>query len=271
MFDITAIGEALIDLTQTGLSASGVAEYAANPGGAPANLAVAAAKLGASAAFIGRVGADAFGTQLRECLRANGVDVSRMLTDAQHPTTLAVVSLDARGERSFSFYRQHSADLALSPDDVPDDALRSTHFFHFGGVSLTANPARYGTGCCPARAKSRRVRHLRPKLPPGALGQPRGSHRRAEASPIAGGHFEGVGRRNGAADWNGQFAGRFGSTGGQWDFARAGDARREGRFLPFPGRNGYRRWRTVRCCGYKRCGRHVLRCVFEPNAGIHAG
>ena len=142
MFDVTAIGEALIDLTQTGLSASGVAEYAANPGGAPANLAVAAAKLGASAAFIGRVGADAFGMQLRECLRANGVDVSRMLTDAQHPTTLAVVSLDSRGERSFSFYRQHSADLALSPDDVPDEALRNTHFFHFGGVSLTANPAR---------------------------------------------------------------------------------------------------------------------------------
>ena len=136
MFDITAIGEALIDLTQTGLSASGVAEYAANPGGAPANLAVAAAKLGASTAFIGRVGTDAFGTQLRECLRANGVDVSRMLTDAQRPTTLAVVSLDSRGERSFSFYRQHSADLALSPDDVPDEALRRTHFFHFGGVSL---------------------------------------------------------------------------------------------------------------------------------------
>ena len=142
MFDITAIGEALIDLTQTGLSASGVAEYAANPGGAPANLAVAAAKLGASTAFIGRVGTDAFGTQLRECLRANGVDVSRMLTDAQRPTTLAVVSLDSRGERSFSFDRQHSADLALSPDDVPDEALRRTHFFHFGGVSLTANPAR---------------------------------------------------------------------------------------------------------------------------------
>ena len=65
-----------------------------------------------------------------------------MLTDVQRPTTLAVVSLDSRGERSFSFYRQHSADLALSPDDVPDEALRRTHFFHFGGVSLTANPAR---------------------------------------------------------------------------------------------------------------------------------
>ena len=213
MFDVTAIGEALIDLTQTGLSASGVAEYAANPGGAPANLAVAAAKLGASAAFIGRVGADAFGTQLRECLRANGVDVSRMLTDAQRPTTLAVVSLDSRGERSFSFYRQHSADLALSPDDVPDDALRSTHFFHFGGVSLTANPARDTV-----LDAARRARNL-----------------------------------------------------GACDSARTGDARREGRFLPFPGRNGYRRWRSVRCRGYKRRGRHVLRCVFEPNAGVHAG
>ena len=147
MFDITAIGEALIDLTQTGLSASGVAEYAANPGGAPANLAVAAAKLGASTAFIGRVGTDAFGTQLRECLRANGVDVSRMLTDAQRPTTLAVVSLDSRGERSFSFYRQHSADLALSPDDVPDEALRRTHIssvletmLQHPGISLSGLP-----------------------------------------------------------------------------------------------------------------------------------
>ena len=184
MFDITAIGEALIDLTQTGLSASGVAEYAANPGGAPANLAVAAAKLGASTAFIGRVGADAFGTQLRECLRANGVDVSRMLTDAQRPTTLAVVSLDSRGERSFSFYRQHSADLALSPDDVPDEALRRTHFFPFRRRQPNSESrARYGTGCRPARAKSRRVRHLRPKLPPGALGQPHGCHQAIGASP----------------------------------------------------------------------------------------
>ena len=73
MFDITAIGEALIDLTQTGLSASGVAEYAANPGGAPANLAVAAAELGAYTAFLGRLWAGAFRAQLRGCPRANGV------------------------------------------------------------------------------------------------------------------------------------------------------------------------------------------------------
>lgn len=154
MVDVTAIGEALIDLTQTGRSASGIPEYAANPGGAPANLAVAAAKLGASAAFIGRVGADAFGAQLRDTLRSSGVDVTRMIADAQHPTTLAIVSLDARGERTFSFYRQHSADLALCASDVPDDALQNTRFFHFGGVSLTDDPARETVLSAAARARA---------------------------------------------------------------------------------------------------------------------
>lgn len=154
MVDVTAIGEALIDLTQTGLSASGIPEYAANPGGAPANLAVAAAKLGASVSFIGRVGTDAFGTQLNDCLRKNDVDVTRMIADAQHPTTLAIVSVDRDGERSFAFYRQHSADLALCAADVPDDALRNTRFFHFGGVSLTGNPARDTVLNAAARARA---------------------------------------------------------------------------------------------------------------------
>ena len=103
--DIVTIGEVLIDLTQTGKDEKGIPQFAANPGGAPANLAVAAARLGAQTAFIGKVGADAFGRYLKEVLAENKVDVSGMAVDADHPTTMAVVSVDATGERDFSFYR----------------------------------------------------------------------------------------------------------------------------------------------------------------------
>ena len=103
--DILTIGEVLIDLTQTGKDERGIPQFAANPGGAPANLAVAASKLGAKTAFIGKVGADAFGRYLTDVLNENGVDASHVAVDADHPTTMAVVSVDAAGERDFSFYR----------------------------------------------------------------------------------------------------------------------------------------------------------------------
>ena len=86
--DILTIGEVLIDLTQTGKDARGIPQFAANPGGAPANLAVAASRLGAQTAFIGKVGADAFGRYLKEVLAENKVDVSGMAVDADHPTTM---------------------------------------------------------------------------------------------------------------------------------------------------------------------------------------
>ena len=100
--DILSIGEVLIDLTQTGSDRCGIPQFAANPGGAPANLAVAAAKLGAQTAFIGKVGADAFGRYLTQVLRESKVDISGMAVDAKHPTTMAVVSVDESGERDFS-------------------------------------------------------------------------------------------------------------------------------------------------------------------------
>ncbi|HJB59787.1 MAG TPA: carbohydrate kinase, partial [Candidatus Faecalibacterium faecipullorum] len=89
--DILTIGEILIDLTQTGRDEKGIPQFAANPGGAPANLAVAAAKLGAQTAFIGKVGDDAFGRYLTEVLRENGVDASGVAVDETCPTTMAVV------------------------------------------------------------------------------------------------------------------------------------------------------------------------------------
>ncbi len=145
MKDIVAIGEVLIDLTQKGTDELGVGQYAANPGGAPANLAVAAARLGAETACSGKVGADAGGSYLRRVLEDNGVDTTGMLTDAHEHTTLAVVSVDGTGERSFSFYRDPSADVNLQAEEIPAALLRDTRVLHFGSVSLTAEPARSAT------------------------------------------------------------------------------------------------------------------------------
>ena len=145
MIDITAVGEILIDLTQSGHNELGIPVFAANPGGAPANLAVAAARLGASTAFIGKVGTDSFGTFLRNTLIENKVDVSGMVTDLESRTTLAVVALDKTGERTFSFYRDPSADVNLRADEISEEQLKNTKFLHFGSVSLTTDPARSAT------------------------------------------------------------------------------------------------------------------------------
>ncbi len=154
MNDITAVGEILIDLTQNGLSPQGIPQFAANPGGAPANLAVAAARLGASTAFIGKVGSDSFGTFLRDTLAENHVDVSGLVTDPVQHTTLAVVALDAQGERNFSFYRDPSADVNLCSQEISMEQLKNTRFLHFGSVSLTAEPARSATLYAAKTAKS---------------------------------------------------------------------------------------------------------------------
>ena len=142
MKDITAIGEILIDLTQTGVSETGVPLFAANPGGAPANVAVAASRLGASAAFIGKTGNDGFGAYLRGVLEQDRVDCSNLRTGEQ-PTTMAIVSVDSTGERSFRFVR--GADCSLSPEEVDEEAMLRSKILHFGSVSLTQGTARNGT------------------------------------------------------------------------------------------------------------------------------
>lgn len=144
MTDILSIGEILIDLTQTG-SEHSIPQYAANPGGAPANVAVAAAKMGASAAFIGKVGQDAFGALLRRTLIDNGVSDTGLFETAYAPTTLAVVSVDGKGERSFSFYRDNSADTLLTETEALSVLSECPKVLHFGSVSLTVDPSRSAT------------------------------------------------------------------------------------------------------------------------------
>ena len=152
--DIVAIGEVLIDLTQTGTDQAGVPQYAANPGGAPANLAVAAARLGASTALISKVGQDAFGRYLRKVMEENKVDVSALTVDEEQHTTMAVVSVDENGERDFTFYRDPGADSMLLKDEIPLGLLKEARFLHFGSVSLTREPARTTTLCAAETARA---------------------------------------------------------------------------------------------------------------------
>ena len=146
MADIVSLGELLVDLTQTDVTEGGVRLLAAFPGGAPANVAVAAARLGSSAAFIGKVGRDSFGADLRKVLSDNGVDVTGLYETPEAATTLAIVTVRG-GERSFSFYRSPGADTLLTAEETLE-ALRVLGrpvFLHLGSLSLTAEPARGAT------------------------------------------------------------------------------------------------------------------------------
>lgn len=154
MTDIITIGEILIDLTQTGRNAQNVPLFAANPGGAPANVAVAAARLGAQTAFVGKTGRDDFGAYLAGVLQENKVDITGMCTD-EAPTTMAIVSVAPSGERSFSFVR--GADSRLAPNELDVSALQNAKVLHFGSVSLTANPAREATLFAVRQARARGV------------------------------------------------------------------------------------------------------------------
>lgn len=154
MFDVTAVGELLIDFTPAGKSEAGCTLFAQNPGGAPANVLVAVSRLGGRTAFIGKVGSDGFGEFLKTTLERNGISTGNLVrTDRVH-TTLAFVQLDEKGDRSFSFCRKPGADILLESGDVHPDLLRNTHFMHFGSVSLTDEPSRSATLHAVKEAKS---------------------------------------------------------------------------------------------------------------------
>ena len=145
MFSVTALGELLIDFTDSGTSANGQKLFERNPGGAPANVLVALKKLGHDVAFIGKVGTDMHGAFLRETLEENGIDCTGLVSDPDFFTTLAFVALDENGDRSFSFARKPGADTQLRPEDLPRDVITQSKVFHVGSLSLTDEPARTAT------------------------------------------------------------------------------------------------------------------------------
>ncbi len=152
MLDFVAFGEMLIDFTPSGTNSLGCPLFAENPGGAPLNVLAMSAKLGAKTAFIGKAGKDSFGAFLKKTVESAGIDTSFFLEDERYNTTLSFVSLDERGDRSFSFYREKGADLMVEKDDVE---LPETLLFHFGSVSMTAEPARATTESLAREAKQR--------------------------------------------------------------------------------------------------------------------
>ena len=152
--DVTALGELLIDFTESGLSPQGNPMLEANPGGAPCNLLAMLARLGHTTAFLGKVGHDAFGDMLRQRVSGVGVDVSGLRVDEDIPTTLAFVHTQPGGERDFSFYRKPGADLMLREDEVDFDKIAASRVFHFGTLSSTGEPARSATRAALAYAKA---------------------------------------------------------------------------------------------------------------------
>ena len=153
-FDVTALGEILIDFTPAGISPAGQILYERNPGGAPANVAAAVARLGGRSAFIGKTGNDVFGRFLRETLDAHGIETRGLQTAEGHPTTLAFVTLTPDGERDFSFYRNPAADTQITPGELDGPLLQGSRFLHVGSLSLTHEPARAATLSAIERVKA---------------------------------------------------------------------------------------------------------------------
>ena len=138
--DIAALGECLIDFISK--QDDGTLVLEGHPGGAPANVLAMTAKLGCSTQMIAKVGSDAFGRFLIEQLKHSNIGTAGILQAEKEPTTLAIVSLDASGNRSFGFYRNQTADVKLHFSDIDKNILRDCRIFHFGSVSMTAEPAR---------------------------------------------------------------------------------------------------------------------------------
>lgn len=141
MKHIVCMGELLIDFipNEKGLKLKDVTGFTKYPGGAPANVCVAAKKSGVNAYFLGQVGADAFGDFLIDTLKNEQIDTRFIQQTEKAKTALAYVSLTKEGERDFMFYRDPSADQLYKSSQVPTNILKNS-IFHFCSVSLCPYP-----------------------------------------------------------------------------------------------------------------------------------
>ena len=153
MYDVIALGELLIDFASRSVDDAGYPTMAANPGGAPGNFLAALNAYGAKTAFLGKVGDDAFGHLLLGTLKGAGIETKGIVVDPDVFTTLAFVTFDDQGDRSFSFARKPGADTQLRWEEVDKGLIDAAKVFHFGTLSLTDEPARTTTRKAVAYAK----------------------------------------------------------------------------------------------------------------------
>ncbi len=144
-YDVTSLGELLIDFTENGKSKQGNYMFEANPGGAPCNVLAMLAKLGYKTSFIGKVGDDFFGNQLKTSLDELNIDARYLFRDKKIHTTLALVHTDSDGDRDFSFYRNPGADMMLKEEEVPEERICDSRIFHYGSLSMTDEGVRDAT------------------------------------------------------------------------------------------------------------------------------
>ena len=145
MYDVTALGELLVDFTNNGLSDNGNVLFEANPGGAPCNVLAMLSGLGRKTAFVGKVGDDILGHILKKSIEECGIDSSSLLLDKNSSTTQAFVMTSETGDRSFSFLRNDTADTQISKADISPEIIKNSKIFHFGSLSLTHDCARQAT------------------------------------------------------------------------------------------------------------------------------
>ena len=168
-FDVVALGELLIDFTENGTSPQGNPLFEANPGGAPCNVLAMLSKLGHDTAFIGKVGKDFFGEQLKRAIQEVGICADYLCMDEEVHTTLALVHTFPDGDRDFSFYRNPGADMMLAEEEVPENLIAGSKIFHFGTLSMTHEGVRSATKKALYIAKANQVTisfdpNLRPPL-----------------------------------------------------------------------------------------------------------
>ncbi len=137
-YDITALGELLVDMAGLGMSENDNMLFEACPGGAPCNVLAFLANQDEKTAFIGKVGNDFFGKMLKETIDSIGIDTRGLVFDNEVNTTLAFVQKKADGDRDFSFYRNPGADMMLTEAEVDEELIAQSKIFHFGTLSMTS-------------------------------------------------------------------------------------------------------------------------------------